>query len=187
MRLIKIFIVFATSLFFYNSSAVFAVDLNVCLEIKKKYSTAEDRANAVLECLESLASASDNVTERPPTEKLKFVKPDTYGPTWSTYSSGYRNFEYSKDANGMVYFRGMMNGCPNSMSSVFSLPEGYRPSYRLIFSSMGGPGNAHARVDVTPEGKVYFMWSALTSTCPALSGKSKWWLSLEGISFEGER
>lgn len=155
-----------------------------CIAIKEKHDDASARANAVLSCLEALAN-SQNEKADTKSVKIAFVRPQ-YGPTWATYS-GYRNYEYAKDDRGMVYLRGMMSGCVSDTVPIFTLPEGFRPIKRLIFSTMGGASHERARVDVNTNGGVFFIWSARKHPCPAPAGEPPMWLTLEGMSFQAEK
>lgn len=91
---------------------------------------------------------------------------------WVNYGSGYLNAGYFEDSLGVVHLRGLVrNGTFGEVSgTIFTLPVGYRPAGRVIFSVMTSP-NAAGRVDVLPTGDVR-----------AIAGSSGY-LSLEGISF----
>jgi hypothetical protein len=55
--------------------------------------------------------------------------------------------------------------------TLATLPQGYRPAKRMIFSANNHDGSA--RVDVLPDGRI--LWIA--------GGKNHGWISLSGISF----
>lgn len=92
---------------------------------------------------------------------------------WVNYGAGYTPSGYFVDSQGMVHLRGLVRfGTVSSVSSgnIFTLPDGYRPGTRKLFSAVTVSG-VTGRVDVLPTGEVR-----------AVDG-SNTYLSLEGITF----
>jgi len=91
---------------------------------------------------------------------------------WINYGGEHAGAGYFKDYNGIVYLRGSIkNGISLPGTTIFILPEGYRPSTsgRLMFPVIGN--NVFSRVDIWANGEVLIM------TDPGS------FLSLDGIHF----
>lgn len=90
---------------------------------------------------------------------------------WTHYVSGggYGPVGYSRDASGIVRLHGVM-ALGSLDAAAFTLPPGYRPEYRCIFTTLAN--SAVARLDVFPNGNVW-----------PLAPNSNVWCSLDGISF----
>lgn len=72
--------------------------------------------------------------------------------TWVNYGLGYEEAGYYKDAFGRVYLVGTIkSGTINTVA--FTLPGGYRPKARLMFTGVDGAGVAQ-RLDVLATGDV---------------------------------
>lgn len=108
----------------------------------------------------------------------KIAREPWHGPAlqngWVNYESGYALAGYGKDANGVVRLRGLVKSGAVA-GTVFTLPAGYRPAARLIYSQQTSP-NAMARVDVEVNGSV-----------TAVANVNSGWLSLDGITFLAEQ
>jgi hypothetical protein len=81
----------------------------------------------------------------------------SYGTGWADYSVGYLGVSYMKDSLGFIHIRGMAKKTSGTADLVFTLPAGYRPANRLIFSAQAydyGTGYTYGRVDVQTNGKV---------------------------------
>ena len=79
-----------------------------------------------------------------------------------------------KDENGYIHLRGLIkNGTDGT--TVFTLPVGYRPLQRNIFTIESD--DLAGRLDVDDTGEVI----------PASSTTSPAWISLDGIVFLGEK
>jgi hypothetical protein len=79
---------------------------------------------------------------------------------------------YSKNSGGIVTLQGLVKKSSIKQGVIATLPVGFRPDNRLIFTS-----NNHAksaRVDIHPDGKIW--WIA--------GGKDHGWVSLSGINFK---
>ena len=103
--------------------------------------------------------------------------PVTFIPTllnnWLHFDTGFVKASYWKDSDNMVHIRGLIrNGDISSGKIIFTLPVGYRPSYREIFTVNidGGSG----RIDVLADGSVMLQIASAGYT------------SLSGISFLAE-
>lgn len=96
---------------------------------------------------------------------------------WTDYSgsssTGYQSAGFTKTSSGLVLLKGLVNTSETlSGEQVLGyLPEGYRPTGRIIFSSLAS-GNAAARVDVLPSGEVVLF-----------AGVTPGWVSLETVRF----
>ncbi|MBP2323591.1 hypothetical protein JOF56_003976 [Kibdelosporangium banguiense] len=93
--------------------------------------------------------------------------------SWVNYGQGYATAAYTRTDDGWVRLRGLIRSGlidPNGSRSIFTLPVGYRPPMRHLFSVETAP-NENARVDVMTSGAVV-----------CLKGNNGW-LSLDGISF----
>jgi len=81
----------------------------------------------------------------------------SYGSGWADYSVAYLGVSYMKDSLGFIHIRGMAKKTSGTADLVFTLPAGYRPANRLIFSAQAydyGTGYTYGRVDVQTDGKV---------------------------------
>jgi hypothetical protein len=96
----------------------------------------------------------------------------TLAGSWTNYGSGYNPAGYRKDASGFVHLRGLVTG-GSAVSTIFTLPVGYRPAYRNLF--MVQSVSAVGRVDVATNGVVEDQISAGSG-----------WVSLDGITFLAE-
>lgn len=84
--------------------------------------------------------------------------------------SSYSTPQFTKTSSETVILKGVIkNGNSTSGSLLFTLPDGYRPTHRLIFQT--DTGGSPSRVDVTTAGEVILM-----------TGNSNW-VTLDGINF----
>lgn len=93
---------------------------------------------------------------------------------WSNYASGYQPVQYKK-VGDLVFLRGLATSGSNAWGtyrSIFTLPVGYRPAYRLIFAQVAN-ANVLVRLDIVADGRVY--WES--------GGAGSGWISLDGIVF----
>lgn len=98
----------------------------------------------------------------------------TFQNSWADYDDTHPGNEYGpvgyyKDAMGVVYLRGLIFGGTASQVA-FTLPAGYRPDFRHIFTRLTAANSTLGRVDVLPSGQVL--------PYPGTS-----WVTLAGISF----
>jgi hypothetical protein len=99
------------------------------------------------------------------------VYDNTYGP------NGYSGLAVApllRKVAGIVYLRGLIKSGTLGVS-VMTLPAGYRPSMKLLFTTMGD-NNVLNRYDVQSDGNVI-----------NAAGASNTWSSLNGISFVAEQ
>ena len=97
---------------------------------------------------------------------------------WVNYSNAYSHAGYFKDSVGVVHLRGLIkNGTLTEMA--FTLPVGYRPAKRGVFSVITDSGSfsdvAVGRMDIKGAGQVI----------PVAGSNS--WISLEGVTFRAEQ
>lgn len=91
---------------------------------------------------------------------------------WLDYGSGYNPGGYIKDIDNYVHLRGMVrSGTQNA--AIFTLPVGYRPSYRQLLK--GTSADVHCRVDVLTTGEI--LW---------ITGGNNGWVSLDGMILRAE-
>ena len=98
-------------------------------------------------------------------ENWQFV---TFKNSWTDYAGDVGR--YYKDAIGTVHLRARVANGAAIPSTVFTLPEGYRPEYTLYFPVVAN--GAFGYVNVQPDGDVII-----------LAG-STIWTSLAGITFK---
>lgn len=154
--------------------------------------TAQLRNSAVT--LPKIASSAQRALRTPqqPTEipaKLAFESfGHGFGIVW--LNVGYGVAAFYRDDQGTVHLSGIVgshdspmnnqnqcaigggHGSPGEplLPNIFVLPPGYRPASREIFAV--DSGNAHGRVDVTPDGQVI-----------CVDGAGDQYVSLDGITF----
>ncbi|MCB9766391.1 MAG: hypothetical protein H6739_41835 [Alphaproteobacteria bacterium] len=90
----------------------------------------------------------------------------------TNYGGDYGNAAYVK-VGDVVYVSGLIRSTNNQWGHVATLPEGCRPTRRLIFNLNNHESTA--RVDVLPNGQIHYVASP--------GGLDHNWLSLTGISF----
>jgi hypothetical protein len=117
---------------------------------------------------------------------------------WSNFDGGAAHSvaAFFKDPAGLVHVKGLVKATDKgpgtgstevcnfnpatSDNRIFQLPEGYRPSRRLVFATLGGSTTALMRANVDPNGFV--------SVDPTPNpDNAKQWVSIEGISFRAEQ
>ena len=102
----------------------------------------------------------------------KWHQPDLEN-SWVVYHATlYNRPEYMIDSNGFVHLRGLLKDGSSASAVMFSLPEGFRPTYRNLFASYSSSGVC--RIDVDIDGDVH-----------AQAGGSTTWTSIDGLIFEG--
>ena len=102
-----------------------------------------------------------------------------YGTGWADYSVGYLGVSYMKDSLGFIHIRGMAKKTSGTADLVFTLPAGYRPANRLIFSVQYYDASVtyvHGRADVQTDGKVTIEYPST----PAVGD----WVSFGAINFD---
>ncbi len=80
--------------------------------------------------------------------------------SWVSYDSGtsYNIPGYYIDPSGRVYLRGIAkNGTTTPGTVIFTLPVGYRPNKRTVFTTTGGVGPDPVRIDVEADGDVIYV------------------------------
>ena len=90
-----------------------------------------------------------------------------------TASDLYLTGQYMKDEFGFVHLRGFIKSGSSATATMFTLPEGYRPAMRQIFSTWSQAGLC--RMDVRS-----------TGTVSAIAGGSTSWCDISNIHFYAE-
>jgi hypothetical protein len=103
---------------------------------------------------------------------------------WASYDGGFENPAYRKVASDTVQLQGLVKHAgASSFSTIGTLPVGFRPLTRKIFTVIGNspgwsPTERAVRLDVLADGQVSF------SSTPGTTGATSiTYLSLEGITF----
>lgn len=92
-------------------------------------------------------------------EKWHFVgtpNEPVFGTSWQNYT-GAGSFQfaaYRKNPLGRVELRGLVERTAGVVTTIFTLPQGYRPVRQEIFFTGGNTGAG--RVDVMPDGQVIY-------------------------------
>lgn len=91
---------------------------------------------------------------------------------FAAYGSGFVQPSYYRDNNMMVHLRGLasISGTANANDVMFTLPKGFRPSQRKLFTTQTNP-NVDVRLDVLSDGSVITIESMTA------------WVSIDGLSF----
>jgi len=91
---------------------------------------------------------------------------------WVEYGSPHAPAQYTKTKDGMVLTKGMIKKASAVVSgeTFAQLPDGYRPTNRLLFGTSSA--GASARIDVLPDGSLQ-----------GLTGVAATWLSLDTLRF----
>jgi hypothetical protein len=90
------------------------------------------------------------------------------------YGGPFTTFQYGKTSDGVVMLKGLIKGgTMTNGTRVFNLPQGFRPATRQLLS--GVSYDAHARIDVAPNGDVFIMDGGNTN-----------WVSFDAVSFYAE-
>ena len=105
------------------------------------------------------------------TDSFATFTPATMQNGWIRYDTEYRTPGYYKDAMGVVHLQGLIKG-GTILASAFTLPEGFRPSARSIFTTLTGANNTAGRIDILSNGQVV-----------PQTGVNNAWVTLEGIQF----
>ncbi|MDD2871447.1 MAG: hypothetical protein PHS49_05645 [Candidatus Gracilibacteria bacterium] len=92
----------------------------------------------------------------------------TFQNGWVDYGVDYSPTSYFKDSNGVVHLRGLVKNGTIGVCA-FTLPTGYRPPYRVLFTVQTNP-NVASRFDIQASG------------CAVINGSNAR-TSLDGISF----
>lgn len=103
----------------------------------------DDPNREIVYAIESVARALN----ANPFNQQAWVAP-TFQNSWVNYGSPWATAAYYKDAVGVVHLRGLVkNG--TSMSTIFTLPAGYRPqaSIRFAVDSSGAFGSVYVQND----------------------------------------
>lgn len=91
---------------------------------------------------------------------------------WNPYGSVYGDATFTKTSAGVVALGGLIAKAtaPTQYEVICTLPEGYRPSSRLIFGPATS-GTTQARIDIETNGDVIYVFG------------NNAWISLNGINF----
>ena len=88
-----------------------------------------------------------------------------YSASWADYdATTWQKGEFYKDADGMVHVEGLVEKTTAALKAaddvIATLPVGYRPPRRIIFSVVSSTANAlsNARVDVRANGNITWQY-----------------------------
>lgn len=82
----------------------------------------------------------------------------TFAGSWVNYGLEFAHAAYCKDRQGIVHIRGLIkNPSITTVSTIFTLPVGYRPSSKLLFMQYGAVSGNSCRIDVANNGDVLFV------------------------------
>lgn len=94
---------------------------------------------------------------------------------WVNYGNSFDDCGYTLTRSGVVILRGLIRyGTMTNNTILFTLPEGFRPGYRLVFQVAISP-NTLARIDIETNGNVRLVQTA--------TGSDYEHLTLSGITF----
>lgn len=97
---------------------------------------------------------------------------------WANYGSAYRTAQVMRNSAGIVMLRGLIKAGTYG-TFIGTLPEGYRPPFRIPFSVAAGYTiDSVCRVDIFPNGNIYLSAVGQPGATGALG-----FLSLSGIAF----
>lgn len=111
--------------------------------------------------------------DRTPEWSTSWLAPALQG-AWVNYGGGYETFGVVRTSAGIVSLKGLVRAGGLSADLIATLPEGYRPAGKLMFSIPGANNTTGSRIDVDPNGEVKFT---------AGSSNSSSHVSLSGIQF----
>lgn len=117
-----------------------------------------------------VAGASPIVDPTPAWNTLTLTSP------WANYGGAWQVAQYRK-VGDIVYLRGLIANTTNQLSTLATLPAGYRPTFDNIFMvEYAAPTLGFARLDVTTGG-------AINVSAFSNAGTNVPWLTLSQISF----
>ena len=73
--------------------------------------------------------------------------------SWTNFNLGLYEVKYCKDFFGWVHLRGGLKNGSSLNATMFTLPSGYRPAQKMIFS-VGGHNGAAVNIHVDSNGEV---------------------------------
>jgi len=95
--------------------------------------------------------------------------------SWANYGGSYATGQYAKTSDGVVQLKGLIkNGSNTYDTTIATLPAGFRPKERLLFTTMQN-SDAWSRLDILPDGQVRYM------------GSNNGYYNLSGIMFVAEQ
>lgn len=99
-------------------------------------------------------NATGNSTRASASVTIPSTTPPPLQSSWVNYGGEYSTAGYTKTTSDVVFLKGVIrDGNTATGTVIFTLPEGYRPTQRLIFQTdMAGP--APSRIDVNTNGDV---------------------------------
>jgi len=97
------------------------------------------------------------------------------------YGSGFGGPRYYKDGSGVVHLKGVLKvtAAYPSLTTLFTLPVGYRPAETLVFQVACGIGfsNLDKRLDIETTGIAYLNGTSLSTND---------WVSIASVSYVAE-
>ncbi|HWT40016.1 MAG TPA: prepilin-type N-terminal cleavage/methylation domain-containing protein [Dongiaceae bacterium] len=95
--------------------------------------------------------------------------------SWVAYDpTTFATPQYTKETDNLVSLKGLIKGGSATYDTpIATLPAGYRPSQRILYTTVNTA--AYARIDIYPNGEVHFM------------GSNNTWYALDDVIFYGEQ
>lgn len=103
---------------------------------------------------------------------IPLYAPSVLQNNWNNYSPDFATAAFTKTSEGVVVLRGLVKRAGSAVGgeTIFQLPEDYRPSAPIMFTTMTDPNTA-SRIDIQPNGNVI------------ISSGSGGWIAFDGIRF----
>lgn len=144
-----------------NSEGCFTPTGTYVLPITDSTSTTSSTTAASATAVKSVQDSKADIAQE------SWIAP-TLLNSWVDFGGGYETAGYMIDTLGFVHLKGIVKS-GTSVTAIFNLPLGYRPSERPILSTYSN--DAFAAIDITTGGDVRLVTGSNAS------------LSLSGISF----
>jgi hypothetical protein len=110
--------------------------------------------------------------DRPPVHFVGGTGEPAFNTGWANYGGGtYEDALFYKTNEGLVYISGLVKRTSGSLTTIFTLPEGFRPAKQLAFLTMSY--TTWTQIDVQANGEVV----------DGTGGDPSYSTSLDGISF----
>lgn len=128
----------------------------------------KDNQTGIMSAILAVAEAIKSKNESLETEWIDM----DYENSWENYNSGNVVGSYKRDANGMVFLRGLVKN--GTGIRICYLPEGFRPIEQYICAGVTS-SSVFCRISIDPDGTVEAV------------GYSSSYVSVSGIFFQAEQ